>query len=137
SSTSRHLNTVICAEGYIAPPAQSATEGLIHCTGATFDPRDADSNLRARDHQANLDNLREHIAGLAREWTDADMSALNGRVAFRCASPDYLPLVGPAPETADFQRDYALLRKDARGSIPLAGSYWPGLYINVGHGSRG
>lgn len=137
TSTSRNLNTVICAEGYIAPATQSSAEGLIHCTGATFDIRDADPNLRALDHQTNLDNLREHIAGLATEWTDVDVSALNGRVAFRCASPDYLPLLGPAPKTEDFNRDYAQLRKDARAGIPLAGSYWPGLYINVGHGSRG
>src|SRR5690625_5319737 len=33
--------------------------------------------------------------------------------------------------------DYAPLRKDAQTALPIAGDYWPGLYLNVGHGSRG
>jgi tRNA 5-methylaminomethyl-2-thiouridine biosynthesis bifunctional protein len=71
------------------------------------------------------------------EWKNLDLGLLNGRVAFRCTLPDYLPAVGPvADEDAMLQR-FAPLRKNARAFIPDTGKYLPGLYINVGHGSRG
>ena len=62
---------------------------------------------------------------------------LDGRVGFRCASPDYLPLVGPVPERDAFCADYAGLRKNARRPIAKSGSYLPGLYLSTAHGSRG
>ena len=40
-----------------------------------------------------------------------DPAALQSRVGFRCASPDYLPVVGPAPDHAAFLADYARVMK--------------------------
>lgn len=137
TTMSKHLKTVLCGEGYIAPAIQSAEGDLIHCAGATFNSKDADTALRASDHQTNLNNIRLNSSGLCAEWRATDAATLEGRVAFRCASPDYLPIVGPVPDAAAFQNDYALLRKDARASIALVGQYWPGLHCNLGHGSRG
>jgi tRNA 5-methylaminomethyl-2-thiouridine biosynthesis bifunctional protein len=63
--------------------------------------------------------------------------ALEGRAAFRCTSPDYLPIVGPLADRTAFLDSYAVLRKDAR-QIPDTPCPWiEGLYINSGHGSRG
>src|SRR5690606_483066 len=137
TTVSKQLKAVLCGEGYIAPAIHSARDNLTHCAGATFSSKDADPALRANDHQTNLNNIRESISGVSTEWRATDVSTLEGRVAFRCATPDYLPIVGPAPDATAFQNDYALLRKDARASIALAGQYWPGLYCNLGHGSRG
>ena len=62
---------------------------------------------------------------------------LEGRAAFRCTSPDYLPIVGPLADSAPFADTYAALRKDAR-HVPQAPCPWlDGLYVNSGHGSRG
>ena len=66
-----------------------------------------------------------------------DPAALQSRVGYRCASPDYLPVVGPAPAFDDFVRDFGALRKNARQPISRRGPYFPGLYINAAHGSRG
>ena len=129
NSINSSLNTVICAEGYISPAQDS-----IFCTGATFNLKDPERALRASDHQTNLDNLREHLPALE---VNADIHNLHGRVAFRCSLPDYLPAVGPLPHIEKMITDFAPLRKNARAGITCGGSYWPGLYINIGHGARG
>lgn len=129
---SQALNTVICAEGYLSPAHQG-----IHCTGATFTLKDNSSTVQPADHQANLDKLHACVPGLAPEWQALDLRQITGRVAFRCTLPDYLPAVGPLPDEAAMLRDFAPLRKNSRAGIPRAGTYHPGLYINIGHGSRG
>ncbi|MCB1676791.1 MAG: FAD-dependent 5-carboxymethylaminomethyl-2-thiouridine(34) oxidoreductase MnmC, partial [Halioglobus sp.] len=126
------LRAVLCHEGYIAP----AREGE-HCIGATFDPRDAENRLRASDHGKNLAALAAAVPA----WRDAlhtlDPAPLGGQVGYRCASPDYLPLVGPVPDRPAFLRDYGALRKNARQRIPNRGHYMSGLYLDTAHGSRG
>ena len=62
---------------------------------------------------------------------------MEGRVGFRCASPDYLPIAGPVPAREEFLQTYGALRKNARQVIQQRGNYVPGLYINTAHGSRG
>lgn len=135
--TSLKLKAVICSEGYIAPACNTVEGTLAHCTGATFNLKDRETIVRASDHQTNLTHLREYLPALASAWSELNPEELTGRVAFRCATTDYLPTVGPAPVLEDFVQDYAPLRKDARSFVPVAGHYWPGLYVNLGHGSRG
>lgn len=131
---SSKLKTLICSEGYIGP----AVNGQ-HCTGATFNLKDTDPEVRAEDHRTNLENLREPLPEFLSAW-DADninVEKLAGRVAFRCTLPDYLPLVGAVPHEQMMKHDFAPLRKNARAAINKTGSYYQGLYINIGHGSRG
>lgn len=132
TTASKHLKTVLCSEGYIAPVHDDQ-----HCLGATFNLKDASPELRACDHQHNLDNLEAYTPSLRQCFEKLDSNNLDGRVAFRCSTRDYLPIVGPAPKYTGFLEDYALLRKNAKSSIPVAGDYWQGLYLNIGHGSRG
>lgn len=129
---SEQLKTVVCSEGYISP----ASNG-IHCTGATFNLKDECTEVRAADHQTNLNNLHELMPKLANAWNNLTLAELEGRVAFRCTLPDYLPLVGALPNEEMMLRDFAPLRKNSRAGVPLAGTYHQGLYINIGHGSRG
>lgn len=129
---SHQLKTVICAEGYVAP----ADKG-IHTMGATFNLNCFDTDLRVADHQANLRNLEKISPEFSANWPSPDTTSLNGRVGFRCTTPDYLPIVGPAPIVNAFDHDYALLRHNAQASIPVAGRCWPNLYLNAGYGSRG
>ncbi len=66
-----------------------------------------------------------------------DPHRLQGRAAFRCTSPDYLPMVGPLADAPAFAEAYAVLAKDAR-QVPDTPCPWlDGLYINAAHGSRG
>lgn len=128
-TTATALKTVVCAEGYISP-AQAG----VFCTGATFNLKDTETAPRISDHQTNLDNLRKHLPAF--EIT-ANAENLDGRVAFRCSLPDYLPCVGGLPLVDQLVEDFAPLRKNARAGITTGGSYWRGLYINIGHGARG
>ncbi|GLS26019.1 bifunctional tRNA (5-methylaminomethyl-2-thiouridine)(34)-methyltransferase MnmD/FAD-dependent 5-carboxymethylaminomethyl-2-thiouridine(34) oxidoreductase MnmC [Marinibactrum halimedae] len=140
SPTSAALKTVLCGDGYIAPAQSINASGQhtdaidsIHCLGATFDLKSTDPQVRPEDHQRNWDNLHTSSPELAESLTCNG----EGRVAFRCTTPDYLPLVGPAPISDEFKTRFALMSKNARAEIPLTGAYYPGLFMNVGHGSRG
>ncbi len=125
------LKTVICHEGYL-PPAR----GGEHCLGATFDIGDTDAAVRPADHRTNLAQLARALPGLAAELPE-QVDDLPGRVGYRCATPDYLPVAGPVPDAREFCEDYAALRRNARQLISQTGSYLPGLYFTAGHGSRG
>lgn len=133
---SEQLKTVLCSEGYIGPAYHHQQE-TIHCTGATFNLKETTTDLCTKDHQTNIENLRRHTPRILDLLDNPDAKKLAGRVAFRCTTPDYLPLVGPLPRYECFIEDFAPLRKNARAGVPRAGRYFPGLYINIGHGSRG
>ncbi|WP_438952233.1 bifunctional tRNA (5-methylaminomethyl-2-thiouridine)(34)-methyltransferase MnmD/FAD-dependent 5-carboxymethylaminomethyl-2-thiouridine(34) oxidoreductase MnmC [Porticoccus sp.] len=129
---SRNLKTVICGEGYLAP-----ADNGIHTLGATYHPGDTSNGVRTEDHQTNLRQLANTDPAAAALFSTLNPENITGRTAFRCTTPDYLPIAGPAPVLEDYLEHYGLLRKNARAHIPIAGSYWPGLYLNCGHGSRG
>jgi len=132
--TSRALSTVVCADGYIAPP-----RGDEHALGPSCDFHSDDLAPSVAQHQSNLGLLQDISADLAQRLhaDTLDPAALEGRAAFRCTSPDYLPIVGPLADRETFDQAYAALRKDAR-QVPDTPCPWlPGLYINSGHGSRG
>ncbi len=112
-------HVVVCRGGYVSP----ALDGQ-RCAGATFSVDDDDANLRAADHFENLAKLEAMLpgftAGLAPE-------ALDGRVGFRPASPDRLPMVGALPAAPSVAPGTAL------GMIPRTA----GLHVISGFGARG
>jgi len=126
------LRAGLCHKGYISP----AREGS-HCIGATFTLQDDDPSIRLEDHRKNIN----HLAAAVPQWRAAleaiDPASLSGRVSYRCATPDYLPIVGSVPDRESFLTSYGALRKNAKRLIPEHGSYMPGLFLSTGHGSRG
>lgn len=132
NDASRQLRVALCGDGYLAPAADG-----YHCLGATFNLGDPNREVTERDHRVNLEQLAQFGSEVGALFNNENPETTRGRVAFRCATPDYLPLVGPVPDMDAFLRDYAPLRKDARLNLPVAGQYQPGLYLNLGHGSRG
>jgi len=123
--------TVICHEGYLAPQADG---GL--CIGATFD-KDTEPQLRPDDHCRNIDSLARALPALLQPHARAAAPTLEGRVGFRCTTPDYLPIVGAAPDIPALRERFAPLARNARQSVAAAPAWLPGLYVNIGHGSRG
>lgn len=126
------LKTVLCGEGYIAPAVDD-----VHTLGATYNIGETTTTVQAEDHQTNLQQLVTTDAAMAEFFEQVDTHQLQGRAAFRCTTPDYLPIAGPVPKLDDYLQNYGFFRKNARAHIPIAGATWPGLYINIGHGSRG
>lgn len=126
---SAKLAKVLCGDGYLAP----AHRGL-HCLGASFDLHCNDAKIRDQDHHSNLEKigrLSPGIGPLQVAGTD------DGRVGFRCATRDYLPIVGPVPQREIMQQRFAVLRRNAKTQVDQPGAYWSGLYVHLGLGSRG
>ena len=136
TQSSRALKTVLCGDGYVGPAYQYQQRAL-HFTGATFNLKQESLALNSHDHQTNLDSLSQLAPALTTALGDMDIENLEGRAGFRCTTRDYLPMVGPVPDYDAFLRDFASLKKNAKAAVPRAGTYYPGLYINLGHGSRG
>jgi tRNA 5-methylaminomethyl-2-thiouridine biosynthesis bifunctional protein len=126
------LRAALCHEGFIAP----ARNGY-HCIGATFDIGASDAAARVGGNRDNLQKLAAAVPAWQEALAALDPAALQCRVGFRCASPDYLPAIGPVADFAAFLEDYAGLRKNARLSVDRRGQYLPGLYLSAAHGSRG
>ncbi|MBV1932600.1 MAG: FAD-dependent 5-carboxymethylaminomethyl-2-thiouridine(34) oxidoreductase MnmC [Porticoccaceae bacterium] len=132
TDTSRALKTVICGAGYLSPASDDR-----HTFGATYNLDTTSEDVRIEDHQLNLETLNNTDASLTVVLDKPEASTLSGRASLRCTTPDYLPLIGPAPIFEEFVEDFAALRNDARANILHSGSYWPGLYLHCGLGSRG
>ncbi len=134
TADSERLSTVVCAQGYVAPARLGE-----HTLGASFDFNSDDLTPTHAEHVGNLALLQEISADLlhALHVDSLPVEALEGRAAFRCTSPDYLPIVGPLADAAAFAEAYGLLARDAR-QVPDTPCPWlEGVYINSGHGSRG
>jgi tRNA 5-methylaminomethyl-2-thiouridine biosynthesis bifunctional protein len=112
-------NVVVCRLGYVSP----AIDGMC-CAGATFTVDDGEPALRAADHRENLAKLDFILPGYGAQL---DGSALSGRVGFRPASPDRLPMVGALPSVT------CIARATPLADVPRQ----PGLYALSGFGARG
>jgi len=131
---SQSLGTVVCAEGYVAPARLGE-----HTLGASFDFKSDDLTPTTAEHLGNLDMLKDISPDLVERLhiSELDPEQLQGRAAFRCTSPDYLPIVGPLADSQAFTQAYGALAKDARQVPDHACPWLEGLYVNSGHGSRG
>ncbi len=129
SAATAGLRHVINHETYVTPARDQ-----LHCVGATFQPGCDDLTPRHEDDVTNLEGLRRALPG----WPDIPPAGLSSRVGVRSGAPDYLPYVGPLPDLAAFERDYAMrLRKgQLRGDFP-APAWQSGLFCSLAHGSRG
>jgi len=110
---------VVCRLGYVSP----AIDGL-RCAGATFLVDDDDPALRAADHEDNLAKLDFILPGFTESLAPTDGA---GRVGFRPASPDRLPMVGAVPVPGSHAPDTPLAHMER----------FPGLFAMSGFGARG
>ncbi len=125
------LNTVICGEGYISPPLDNQW-----CFGASFDVKTPSDEIRDTEHQSNLKKLQDVLPELTDHFA-THTNSINGRVSHRCASADYLPIIGAAPDIDAFVCDFDRLRKDSKWRFDCQAKYHSGLYVNLAHGSKG
>ncbi len=123
---SEQLHTPVCFDGYLIPAYRGR-----HSAGATYAPGDDSTELRSEDQRAILTMLERALPQLP------PLEVSGGRVAFRCASPDHLPLIGPVADDDFYLQAYAGLKhgKPPRHFPPAR--YRPGLFVSSGHGSRG
>jgi len=127
---------VVCGEGYLCPPIDNW-----HHFGATFDLSNADEQTHERDNQKNISSLNNWLPNWLPESIDADelthTNKLTASAGLRCTTPDYMPIIGRAPDYDAMLERFAALRKDATSCKNLKGIYYPNLFVNIGYGSKG
>lgn len=121
---------VVCAESYVMPTLDSRLT-----VGASYAPDDLHGGPRAADDAANVAGLDRALPDLGDALRSVCPS--DRRVAWRAASPDRLPLVGPIPNRSQWLADYAALRRDAKTRLETPPTHQPGLWLSAGHASRG
>jgi tRNA 5-methylaminomethyl-2-thiouridine biosynthesis bifunctional protein len=118
------IQTMICSDHYLSP----AVDGW-HVIGTTYAPNDTDATVREVDTRENMNAL--HVIS-AKIHQSIDMQTLNGRVAWRSQTRDYMPLAG---QMIDAEK---LRAKPPRYNAQPADLPWlNGLFVNAGHGSKG
>jgi len=124
-------STVLCGNSYMAPIA-SGQPWLV--MGATYHINDPEPEPRHQDHLTNLEHLKEFGAAMP----ETSLNTIRGaRVGFRCTTPDYLPMVGAIPDVQAFVDTYQPMVRNAKQIPPRTAPNYPGLWLNIGHGSRG
>lgn len=138
---SHKLKTIVCSNGYLSPAVNHQ-----HSLGATFSIEPSHLNKG----NLNEDNLNQHDNNLALSdndhlknleilkliseplYQDLQNNIAGGRVALRCTTADYFPLVGELLDS------HALKATPPRPTASTTSLPWlNGLYINVAHGSKG
>ncbi|WP_419901697.1 FAD-dependent 5-carboxymethylaminomethyl-2-thiouridine(34) oxidoreductase MnmC [Kiloniella sp.] len=131
---SKNLKCVVSGAGYLTPLIDGK-----HVFGATFERLRSfeeadDSSLTDDRHEHNLSFLREYLPFFEKEFS---LSELKGRTSVRGTTVDRLPLVGPLHRHADYVDNYGLLKNGAKHRKWEEASYYKGLYVAAGFGSRG
>jgi tRNA 5-methylaminomethyl-2-thiouridine biosynthesis bifunctional protein len=107
------LQAIVSGQGYVLPAAHGRQSiGGSYYIGDSSAPAVA---ARTREHIEFAAQLNSTLAQYFARQTPSLQ-----RQGLRCVTPDRMPLAGPASRAAD-----------------QGGGVWPGLYINVGHGSHG
>ena len=124
------LNTVLCGDSYVTP----SHEGQLNF-GATYRLKSTDCEIKAQDHAFNLEKLADNFHSVAEQVTPKEQ--LNGRVSVRCSTSDYVPIAGAVCDPQAFKEQFANLKKSKHWRFYEAAPFLKGLYLNLGHGSRG
>ena len=124
-----HTRLPLTGSGYLLPPWRGQTR-----FGATSQRGDEDGSVRAADHAQNLLQL----ARLTQEVVHVNPAACGGRAAWRCVTPDRLPVIGAVPDStaaATHAATHASAQRplDQARFVPRL----PGLFVFTGLGSRG
>lgn len=124
---SKLLQVPICGEGHVLP-----VQFGVHALGATYSITDLSAQVCAKDDALNI--AKRHKLPLETNWSD---TVLGHWAGIRASAPDYLPLVGPAPNAEEFNKIFHKLNSNSRRWLPTAGPCHPGLFLCAGFGSRG
>ena len=124
NAASYAMTPIICTDHYLSPPV----DGL-HSIGTSYAPNDLNHALSAHDTQANLQALKKMSPSI---FNNIHQTEVTGRVAWRSATRDYLPLAGQLIDA------HALRKTPPRyNDNPRDFPWLKGLYVNAGHGSKG
>jgi tRNA 5-methylaminomethyl-2-thiouridine biosynthesis bifunctional protein len=129
TSANVSLNKVVCGKGYISPALDNQ-----FCFGSSFVIGDTSIDLRNEEHEHNLQILEESLPQLSESLKH---QSLSGKASQRAGSRDYIPLVGALCDQQALKSRYEALKVDATTEFEGDAPWLSGLYVNLGHGSKG
>ena len=133
STGSAPLSRILSFGRYLLP----AIAGQ-HLIGASFSVeqvnRPTSSQLSQTEHLALVSEVNSQFPEMFDSCTDFPV---NGRVSWRAATADRLPLVGPVSAAGVCEARYEALHHGRPADHYPAADNLKNLYLNVGHGSRG
>jgi len=145
------LESILCGRQTVIP----LNGGNSWQVGSTYQRHSLDTDTSIADDRENLLALEqmlgsigfdgadsaptsEHSSSLS-SGSDSELSnAIHGNWAgIRATTPDRLPLLGPLPDFAFYEKEYEDLRHGRAIDKYKSARYKNGLYVNGGYGSRG
>ncbi len=124
------LNTILCGKNYVTP----TLNGQLNF-GASYRIKSENKDVTQADHITNLKNLKDAFPSVAEQLTGKE--AISGRTSGRCTTQDYTPIAGPICDPDVFNSDFSELQKSKKWRFYNPAQFLTGLYVNLGHGSRG
>lgn len=137
---SEKLAMVMCGERTVFPALECDEEmmGDVHTIAASYSATDVQLTAQQEDTHANLNLAAQNFV----EPPLFSATSATDQVAFRCNSSDRFPVIGQLADRTEVVSRLAGLSRNARqqfeaAQLPAESLYYPGLYINVAHGSNG
>lgn len=124
------LNTVLCGDHYVTPTHNDHLN-----FGASYRLKSEDTTVLDEENRSNIDNLKSGFPSVGEQIDESQ--PVSGRASIRCTSPDYTPIVGAVCDPIKFEEDFSELKKNRKWRFQKNAHYLNGLYLNLGHGSRG
>jgi len=128
TDASARIRTLVCFNGYMTPQDQGS-----HLIGAHY------QHFDLRQVPCDQDSLS--IISRTHSWLPSlDISAsrpISARVCFRTSTHDRLPYIGQALDTTSMLREAAAFRSGTDLESRVHVAPLPGVFMSVGHGSRG
>lgn len=118
----------VCYDGYITP----AKDG-VHFVGASYEHGVFSTEPNELVQRDLLGRLNRAVPNLEL----SPESIIGSRIAFRASTIDRLPYIGGVPDREFYLEEYSDLAKGFPSSRYKPGRYLNGLYVSIGHGSRG
>lgn len=128
TSHSSGLRTVLTFGGYITPAV-----GGLHFVGAHYRHNDLNPDPSTADTSDILNRCEQWLPDAQLALTTAQ----DARVCFRTSTIDRLPYIGALPNFSEMELQATTYRSgtDLSARVPL--THHDGLYVHLGHGSRG
>lgn len=123
----KKLETALCGNSYILPLSENK-----FLAGASYNQVFLDP-LPSLEIQTKLFQQAQNEFAIFSK----NASILSARVAFRASTYDRMPYLGPVPDFDSSLANYREYKKGLRPETFPDCSYLTGLYVNLGHGSRG
>jgi tRNA 5-methylaminomethyl-2-thiouridine biosynthesis bifunctional protein len=128
SPHSARLKTVLSYGGYLTPAVDN-----LHLLGAHYQHNDMNESVVDSDSEMMVNKCQNWFPILGIKQSELSQA----RVCFRTSTIDRLPYIGALPDFDSMRQEAVSYRSGTDLQRAVPNRMLPGLFVNVGHGSRG